>query len=169
MSELTTLTDALIEELKDIYNSEHQIVKALPKMAKKAIHPKLKAGFELHLSQTQDQIERLNQISEILGQKLTGKVCKATSGLIEEGKEVLEEECENKAVLDSLLIGAARRVEHYEIAAYSSALAMSEALGLSKITKLLKETLAEEVKTDSTLSDLATKEVLPKAHKEMNE
>ena len=162
MSKLESLEDALLEELKDIYNSENQIAKALPKMAKKAVNPILRAGFEVHLKQTHFQIERLDMIGEILGKKLTGKTCKATVGLVEEGKEIMDEEGSD-AVLDCLLIGAARRVEHYEIAAYSTAISIAQTLGMTQIVRLLNETLAEETQTDTKLADLALKNVLPEA------
>jgi len=163
MANTETLEDALLGALKDIYSSEKQILKALPKMAKKASHPDLKEAFEDHVQETQGQIDRLDAIAEILGEKLTGKVCKATKGLIEEGSEVLEEDGDNEYVIDSMLIGAARRVEHYEIAAYCSAMALAESLEFSRIFVLLRETFAEETKTDSALKILAKNTVIPLA------
>ena len=165
MSKLETLRDGLIDELKDIFSAENQLLKALPKMAKKASDEKLKAAFTSHLEETKGQIERLQQIAEILDEKLSGKTCKAMQGLIEEGKEVIEEESENEALLDALLIGAAQRVEHYEMAAYSTACAMAKQLGESEVVKHLMATLAEEMNADKKLSAIAEKSVLVEAER----
>jgi len=164
MDKLISLNDGLIAELKDLYSAESQLLKALPKMEKKATNPKLKAGFHAHLLETEGQVERLDAIAALLGEKLTGKVCKAMQGLIEEGNEAIEEESENKPLLDALLIGAARRVEHYEIAAYSTARKMAKELGLDEVEKLLGETFVEEQASDKKLSSLLESEVLPLAN-----
>src|SRR3954466_2192528 len=114
---LNTLEELLLHELKDLYSAENQLVKALPKMAKAAHNEELKAGFEEHLEQTKGHVERLDQIAEELGLKLSGHKCKAMEGLIKEGAEMIEEDAE-PAIKDAGLIGAAQRVEHYEIAGY---------------------------------------------------
>ena len=116
---LDTLRKLYIEELRDVYNAENQLVKALPKMARGASSDELKQAFEDHLEQTKGHVDRLEEIFEALGAKPTGKTCKAMKGLIEEGSEILDEDGED-SVLDAALIGAAQRVEHYEIAAYGT-------------------------------------------------
>jgi ferritin-like metal-binding protein YciE len=152
--EMNPLQELLEDELKDLYSAENQITKALPKMAKAATAPELKRAFERHLEETRRQIERLNQIGEILDIKLTGKKCKGMEGLIEEGKEVMEEDLEEPA-LDAGLIAAAQKVEHYEIAGYGTARTHAELLGHSKVAKLLQQTLDEEGATDKKLTQLA--------------
>src|SRR6185295_2514418 len=136
---MNSLQELFEDELKDIYNAEHQLLKALPKLAKKASSAKLKQAFTSHLSETENQVKRLDTIARQLEIKLTGKTCKAMQGLVEEGKEVLEEDGPD-AVIDAALIGAAQRVEHYEISGYGSARAMAEQLGEAKIIKLLQAT-----------------------------
>jgi ferritin-like metal-binding protein YciE len=151
---MDTLRELLIDELKDLYNAEGQLVKALPKMAKAATNPKLKAGFEEHLAETKEQVSRLEEAFRILGEKPKGKTCHAMQGLVEEGKEAIEEDG-NDAVRDAQLIGAAQRVEHYEIAAYGTARAFAATLGEDKVAKLLQETLDEEGETNKKLTALA--------------
>ncbi len=148
------LKDLFVEELKDLYSAENQITKALPKMVKTASSPDLKQGFELHLEQTKGQIARLEQIFEELGESPKGKKCHGMEGLLEEGKELMEEDAEPE-VLDAGLISAAQRVEHYEIAAYGTVKTYAELLGMSKAAKLLAETLNEEKDTDQKLTGLA--------------
>ena len=148
------LEELLIDEIKDIYSAENQIIKALPKMAKAASSPELKRAFERHLEETRRQVERLNQIGDQLDIKLTGKKCKGMEGLIEEGKEMMEEDLDDNA-LDAGLIGAAQKVEHYEIAAYGTARTHASLLGYNKIAKLLQQTLDEEGATDKKLTALA--------------
>ena len=161
---MQTLEDLLEEQLKDLYNAENQLLKALKKMAKKATNEKLVEAFESHTEETQGQIERLEQIGKKLGyKKMTGKVCKAMQGLVEEGKEVLEEDGSD-AVIDAALIAAAQRCEHYEISAYGSARAMAEELGEAQVAKLLQQTLDEESETDEKLSELSVSEILGAAH-----
>lgn len=138
-----SLESVLVDELKDLYNAENQLAKALPKMAKGASSPELKELFTEHLEETKGQVERLKQIFEMLGQKPTGKVCKAMQGLVEEGKEQLENN-EEGATKDVCIAGAALRVEHYEIAGYTAAIAIAEALGHDEIVELLTENLNEE-------------------------
>ena len=159
---LNTLTDLLHQELKDLYSAETQLVKALPKMAKAATNEDLKAGFEAHLEQTKGHVERLNQSAEILDVKLTGHKCKAMEGLVEEGAEMIGEDAED-TVRDAGLIGAARRVEHYEIAGYSTAQALAKALGHKDVADLLGETLEEETETEATLTELAETVIVPEA------
>ena len=153
--ERNPLEELLIDELKDLYSAENQIVKALPKMAKAATAPELKRAFERHLEETKRQVERLNQIGELLElSKLTGKKCKGMEGLIEEGKEIIDEDLDEDAT-DAGLIGAAQKVEHYEIAAYGTARTHASLLGHTKVAKLLQQTLDEEGATDKKLTALA--------------
>jgi ferritin-like metal-binding protein YciE len=147
------LKDLYIDELKDLYSAENQLVKALPKMAKAATSEDLRAGFEKHLEQTKGHVQRLETIFEQLGESPKGKKCKGMEGLIEEGSEAIEEH--DGAVLDAALIGAAQRVEHYEMAGYGTVIAFAEELGESKHVSLLNETLEEEKATDETLTGLA--------------
>lgn len=160
MAKLKTLTDALLNELKDLYSAENQLVKALPKMAKKASSDRLKMAILGHLKETETQVARLEKIAKSMGEKLSGKTCKAMKGLVEEGKEILEEKSVNAALIDALLIGACRRVEHYEIAAYGTARAMARAVGEEKVAALLGETLDEELAADEKLTAIAEEEVL---------
>ena len=150
------LKELYIDELKDIYSAETQLVKALPKMAKAAVSKDLRTGFEQHLEQTKGHVSRLEQIFDALGEKPTGKKCEGMAGLIKEGGEAAEEDYEGD-VKDSALIGAAQRVEHYEIAAYGTVRAMAEKLGEDDAVELLSETLQEEKDTDVKLSDLSDK------------
>jgi len=152
--ELKDLEDLLKEDLKDVLNAENQITKALPKMIKKASHEELKAAFEAHLEETKEQISRLEQVMESLGMPARGKTCKAMQGIIEEGKEVMEEDMADD-VMDAALIGAAQKVEHYEIATYGTLCTYAELLGLKDVKKLLGQTLEEEKQTDSKLTELA--------------
>jgi ferritin-like metal-binding protein YciE len=152
--ETSPLEELLIDELKDLYNAENQIVKALPRMTKAASSPELKRAFERHLEETKRQVERLNQIGEALETKLSGKKCKGMEGLIEEGKEIIEQGLDEDAA-DAGLIGAAQKVEHYEIAAYGTARTHAALLGHNKIAKLLQQTLDEEGATDKKLTALA--------------
>ena len=151
---LNTLQDLFIHELKDLYSAETQLLKALPKMAKAATHPELQAGFEEHLEQTKGHVARLEEIAELCKCKLTGHKCKAMEGLIEEGSELIAEDAAD-TVRDAGLIGAAQRVEHYEIAAYGTARALATCLGYEEAAELLGETLEEEKETDEKLTELA--------------
>lgn len=152
--QMNPLGELLVDELKDLYSAETQIVKALPKMVKAASSPELKRAFERHLEETRRQVERLNQIGHDLDIRLTGKKCKGMEGLLEEGKELMDEDFEKDA-LDAGLIGAAQRVEHYEIAAYGTARTHAEVLGHSKAAKLLQQTLEEEGAADKKLTQIA--------------
>jgi ferritin-like metal-binding protein YciE len=148
------LKELYIDELKDLYNAENQLVKALPKMAKAASSDELRQGFEKHLEQTKGHVQRLEKIFQALGESPKGKTCKGMQGLIEEGSEVTEEDYEG-SVMDAALIGAARRVEHYEIAGYGTVRSMAETLGEDNHVSLLEETLEEEKETDEKLTELA--------------
>ena len=151
------LKELYIDELRDIYNAENQLTKALPKMAKAATSDELRAGFEEHLEQTKGHVERLEQIFQELGEKPTGKKCKGMEGLVEEGDEMIKEaELEGEA-LDAGLISAAQRVEHYEIAAYGCVRTYANLLGESDAAELLEQTLKEEKETDQKLTKLAEK------------
>jgi len=159
---MDSLQDLFLDELKDIYNAEHQLLKALPKMAKKASSESLKQAFTGHLKETENHVARLEQIGQELGLNLKGKKCHAMEGLVEEGKEVLDEDGP-AAVIDAALIGAAQRVEHYEMAAYGTVRAMAHALGHAKAVKLLQATLNEEGAADKKLTGIAEGEVLAAA------
>ena len=151
---LNSLKKLYLEELRDLYSAETQLVKALPKMVKGASSAELKQAFENHLEQTKEHVERLNEIFDRLDEKPTGKTCQAMKGLIEEGSEMLEEEGE-KSVIDAGLIGAAQRVEHYEIASYGTVRTFANLLGEEEAADLLQETLDEEGETDKELNALA--------------
>lgn len=157
---VTNLEELFHDQLKDLYSAENQLLKALTKMAKKSSSEQLAEGFEAHREETQKQVERLNEIAESLGIKLTGKKCQAMAGLIEEGSEVIEE-IDEGPVRDAALVAAAQRVEHYEISAYGTARAMAKLLGYSDAEQLLQETEEEESATDEKLNDLVMKEIYP--------
>lgn len=159
---MDSLSDLLKDELKDLYNAEHQLIKALPRMAKKATSPKLQQAFTSHLKETEGHVDRLDKIAKQMDWKLTGKKCKAMEGLIEEGKEVIGEKGE-PSVIDAALIGAAQRVEHYEMAAYGVARTLAAALGKESVVKLLQQTLDEEGAADKKLTAIAENDVLPGA------
>jgi len=150
-----TLQDLLIDELQDIYNAENQLVKALPKMAKAAVNAKLKSGFLTHLEETKGHVQRLAQAFKLLDEPVKGKTCHAMKGLVEEGAEAIEEN-DPSLVRDAQLIGAAQRVEHYEIAAYGTVRALATLLGHSEVAALLKQTLDEEGATDKKLTSVAS-------------
>ncbi len=152
--EMEDLRDLYVDELRDLYSAENQLVKALPKMAKAATDDQLKAGFLQHLEETKGHVERLTKIFEKLGEKPTGKKCKAMEGLVEEGKEMIEEDAVDE-VKDAGLIAAAQRVEHYEMAGYGTVRAYAKLLGEESAAKQLQETLDEEAATDKKLSKLA--------------
>jgi len=143
-----------VGELKDLYSAENQLVKALPKMAKVAFSEELRAGFEAHLEQTKGHVQRLETIFESLNESPKGKKCAAMEGLVEEGSGAAEEDFDD-AVLDAALIGAAQRVEHYEIAAYGTVCEFAKVLGETKHASLLEKTLQEEKQTDEKLTKLA--------------
>jgi ferritin-like metal-binding protein YciE len=152
--ELASLRDLYIEELKDLYSAENQLVKALPKMAKAATAKSLKNGFEKHLKETKTHVTRLNQVFKGLKVSPGSKKCKAMQGLIEEGEHVISENAEDE-VRDAALIGAAQRVEHYEIAGYGCVRTYAKLLGYKQAERLLQQTLNEEGATDKKLTQLA--------------
>jgi len=162
-----SLKQLYIDELKDLFSAENQLVKALPKMAKAASSKELRTGFEKHLEQTKSHVQRLQEIFQSLDESPKGKKCVGMEGLVKEGSEVTEEGFEG-AVLDAGLIGAARRVEHYEMAAYGAACEIAKVLGQTKHASLLEKTLAEEKQTDEKLADLA-KEINSQANEEGSE
>jgi ferritin-like metal-binding protein YciE len=149
-----TLNDLFLDTIKDIYFAEKQIYKNLPKMAKAVTSDKLRAAFEKHEGETAVQIERLEQIFELLGKPARGKSCDAIQGILEEGKEIMDE-YKGTAALDAGLLAAAQAVEHYEISRYGTLKAWAASLSMREAVKLLDQTLAEEKKTDDTLSKLA--------------
>ena len=151
---LNSLHDLYVDELKDLYNAENQLLKALPKMAKAASSPELMTAIEEHLEVTKGQVQRLEKIFAELDVSPKGKKCKAMEGLIEEGKEVMEEDGV-ASVLDAALIASAQRVEHYEMAGYGCVRTFANLLGYEKAAKLLQETLNEEGEADQRLTELA--------------
>lgn len=143
-----------INELKDLYSAEKQITRALPKMAKAATSEELRDAFQTHLEETRGQIERLERVFEMIGKPASGKTCKAMKGLLEEGEETMKETLEGE-LRDAAMIGAAQRVEHYEIAAYGTVRTLADLMGQKEISKLLQETLDEEGSTDKKLTKIA--------------
>jgi ferritin-like metal-binding protein YciE len=159
---IPSIEKLLEDQLKDLYNAENQLVKALPKMAKAASSEGLKEAFTTHLEETRGQVERLDRIGKLLGMRLSGKKCVGMEGLIEEGKEIIEADGQ-EGVLDLGLIAGAQKVEHYEISAYGSARALAEQLGHTEVAALLQETLDEESAADEKLTGIAMDEVMPTA------
>ena len=154
MAEAGTLHDAFIDELRDSYDGEKQLTKALGKLAKAATSPQLREAFEAHLEETQGQIERLEQVFELLEEKARGKHCDGIAGIVEEGKSIMEEEFD-EVTMDACLIAAGQRAEHYEIAAYGTLVAWAQAMGHTEAAELLQQTLEEEKAADRKLSGLA--------------
>jgi ferritin-like metal-binding protein YciE len=154
MAEMTTLQDALVEELKDLYDAEKQLVKALPKMAKAATSAQLRTAIEGHLEETENQVGRLERAFELLDETAKGKRCTGIAGIIEEGSDALNADADG-AVMDALIIASAQRAEHYEIGAYGTVVAWAKALDLTDLADLLHETLAEEKAADEKLTLLA--------------
>ena len=165
---MNSLEELLEDQLKDLYNAENQLTKALPRMARGASTPQLQKAIEAHLRETEGQIRRLDQIAQRLELNLRGKKCKAMEGLIEEGKEVLAEDGD-ETVLDAGIIAAAQRVEHYEISAYGSARALAEFLELPEVARLLQATLDEESAADEKLTQISQQVVLPACAKAAEE
>ena len=159
---LDTLKTLYIDELRDLYNAENQLLKALPKMAKGASSGDLKDAFEKHLEQTKSHVERLEEVFQDIGETPKGKTCKAMKGLIEEGSEILKEDGE-ESVIDAGIIVAAQKVEHYEIASYGSVRTFAQLLGKDRSAELLQTTLDEESETNETLNQLAEEIVNPEA------
>ena len=164
MATTKTLDDLFHETLKDIYYAERKILKALPKMARAAQDEKLKAAFQHHKDETEGQIERLQQVFELIGKRPRGKTCAAIEGILEEGEEIMEEFKDSPA-LDAGLLAAAQAVEHYEMSRYGTLKAWAQQLGHAEAVTLLDATLAEESKTDQTLSGLAKQAVNSAAQK----
>jgi ferritin-like metal-binding protein YciE len=158
MDKLKNLETLYLHELKDLYDAEHQITEALPKMAKKASDDGLKSAFREHLEETRGQIRRLEQVFEMLGEKPKRETCKAMKGLIAEGEEVIKAKGDSD-VVDAALIGAAQRVEHYEMAGYGTVRALARELGHQDQARLLKESLDEEKAADTKLNELAKSRV----------
>jgi ferritin-like metal-binding protein YciE len=154
MAEAATLHDAFIDELRDAYDAERQLTKALPKLAKASSSPELRQAFETHLEETQGHIERLQQVFAAIDEKASGKRCEGMAGIIEEGNAVMQEELD-EVTLDACLIAAAQRAEHYEMAAYGTLVAWARAMNHTEAADLLQQTLEEEKATDEKLSTLA--------------
>jgi ferritin-like metal-binding protein YciE len=172
MAQAGTLHEAFIEELRDAYDAEKQLIKALPKMAKAAASTDLRTAFETHLEETRGHVERLEQVFESLDEKPRGKHCEGMAGIIEEGKSTMEEEFD-EATMDACLIASGQRAEHYEMAAYGTLVAWAQSMGHTEATNLLQEILDEEKATDKKLSTLAeggiNQEAADAAHPEEEE
>jgi ferritin-like metal-binding protein YciE len=152
--EMSNLQDLLVENLKDLYSAETQLLKALPKVAKKVENEQLRQAFTMHIKETEQQIKRLEQVLGKMGEKPTGKKCKGMEGLIEENKEMMEEDADPD-VLDAGLIVGSQKIEHYEIAGYGSAVTFAKLLGDEESARLLAQTLDEEERTDKKLTQIA--------------
>jgi len=153
-----TLHEMLVDEIRDLYHAEKQMTKSLPKMAKAATHEDLREAFETHLEETQEQINRLEEVFEALGERPKAKPCPGMAGIIQEGQETMQEDADG-AVLDAALIAAAQRAEHYEIGAYGTCAEWARLLGLNDVVSLLEQTLEEEKATDKKLTSLAEQEI----------
>jgi len=154
MAELTSLQDALIEEIKDLYDAEHQLIKALPEMAEAATNGALQSAIDAHLEETRGQISRLEEVFELLDERPKGKHCAGIAGIIEEASEALGEDAPG-SVIDACIIAGGQRAEHYEMAAYGTVVAWARTLELEQVAQLLEQTLEEEKAADEKLSDLA--------------
>lgn len=152
--QMESLQELLVHDLRDLYSAENQLLKAMPKMAKKATNPELKKAFETHMRETEGQVQRLQKIFEKLGKKPTGKKCAAMEGLIEEGKEAMGEDMDEET-MDAALIAVAQKIEHYEIAGYGTTRTWAQQLGDEQTARVLQQTLDEEGKTDKLLTELA--------------
>ncbi|HUE89193.1 MAG TPA: ferritin-like domain-containing protein [Vicinamibacterales bacterium] len=153
-----TLHEMLVDEIRDLYHAEKQLTKALPKMAKAASHEDLREAFEMHLEETREQVTRLEEVFDALGEKVKAKPCAGMAGIIEEGNDTMKEDAEG-AVLDAALIAAAQRAEHYEIGAYGTCAEWARLLGLDDVVALLETTLEEEKAADKKLTALAESEI----------
>lgn len=154
MAEAGTLHNAFVDELRDLYDAEKQLTKALPKLAKAATNPKLRDAFETHLEETRGHVDRLEQVFETLDERVRGKHCDGIAGIIDEGKSIMEEEFDD-TTMDACLIAAGQRAEHYEMAAYGTLVAWAQAMGHTDVARLLQQTLNEEKAADKKLSGLA--------------
>jgi ferritin-like metal-binding protein YciE len=167
MSELATIKDLLEDEIKDLYSAEKQLTKAIPKMAKGSNNEELSAAFQAHLKETEGQIQRLEQVAKLLDTTPTGKKCKGMEGVIEEGAEALEEDGDEH-ILDLGIIGAGSRVEHYEMAGYTTAINLAKQMGNKEIAELLTQNLNEEQAADEKLRKIG-QQILQEAPTEENE
>jgi ferritin-like metal-binding protein YciE len=154
MAKAKSLHDAFIDELRDTYDAEKQVLKALPKMMRAASSQELRGAFQSHLEETRGQVDRLEQVFASLGEKVRGKHCDGVAGIIEEGKSIMEEEFDD-TTMDACLIAAGQRVEHYEMAAYGTLIAWAQAMGHQDAVDLLQQTLEEEKAADKKLTDIA--------------
>ena len=172
MAETGTLHDAFIEELRDTYDAEKQLTKALPKIAKAASSPDLRAAIESHLEETKGHVERLEEVFASLDEKVRGKHCEGIAGIIEEGKSIMEEDFD-ESTMDACLIAAGQRAEHYEMAAYGTLVAWARAMGHDEAAELLEQTLEEEKAADQKLTSLAqsgiNRDAAEVAHPELSE
>jgi ferritin-like metal-binding protein YciE len=157
-----SMQDLLIQEMRDTYNAEQQLVRALPRLAKAATAPELRQAFETHMEETRGQIDRLQQAFQALDANARGKTCHAMEGLVDEAREMIDEGLAPE-VLDAALISAAQKVEHYEIASYGTLVAYAEACGEQEVVDLLRKTLEEEKATDAKLNELALQGINQKA------
>jgi ferritin-like metal-binding protein YciE len=164
MADQKTLHDAFIDELRDAYDGEKQLMKALPKLAKTATTPQLTEAFSSHLDETREQVARLEQAFELLGERARGKHCEGIAGIVEEGKDIMEEDFDEET-MDACLIAAGQRAEHYEIAAYGTLVAWAESMGHDDVATLLQATLDEEKAADAKLTQLAEAGINQKAGK----
>jgi ferritin-like metal-binding protein YciE len=156
-TQIKSLRDLYVDQLKDLYDAENRITKALPKIIKNADSPELKKGLEHHLDQTRNQIKRLDRIFKSLDKKPGGKKCVGMVGLLEEGSEVMQEKMSSPDLMDAALIGACQKVEHYEISGYGTARTFAEILGEQEAVELLSQTLEEEKAADEKLTTIAMK------------
>jgi len=163
-----TLKELFIDEVRDTYDAERQLTKALPKMAKAATAPELKNAFTTHLEETRGQIERLDKVFEMLGERARGKHCAGIAGIIEEGASIMEEDFD-EATMDAALIAGGQRAEHYEMAAYGTLVAWARELGHMEVAEFLQETLEEEKAADDKLSMLAQNGINPDAAQGSND
>lgn len=162
--ELNTLRDLYLEQLKDLYSAEQQLIESMPQMTQAASDPQLKAAFQQHAQETQAQLGRLEQIGKMMGESLDGHLCKGTQGIIEEGKEVLKARADSDPeVIDAALITSAQRVEHYEIAGYGTTVAYAKQLGETDAMNLLQMSLDEEGEANKKLTAIALSTVNPHA------
>jgi ferritin-like metal-binding protein YciE len=157
-----TLHEMLVDELRDLYNAEKQLTKALPKMAKAAENEDLREAFEMHLEETEEQINRLEEVFASLGEKVKSKPCPGMAGILQEGTETMQEDAEG-AVMDAAIIAAAQRAEHYEIGAYGTCIEWARLMGHNEAVSLLEQTLEEEKAADKKLTMLAESEINPAA------
>jgi ferritin-like metal-binding protein YciE len=159
---LSSLSDVLADQLKDLYSAESQLVKALPKIASRASSPALKQAIKRHLEETRGHVERLEEAGELLDCKLTGKKCGGMEGLLGEGEEALAAKGAG-SLIDAAIVAAAQRVEHYEIAAYGAARTIAQVLGSRAVAKLLQQTLEEEKAANKKLTEIVENDVYPEA------